>query len=200
MKLIPLIIIVAFACVSCTKSELDFHFLMTQEEKLLQQVQSLVDSMRTSKSTRQFQADEIKWWNLYSSGKTEGRAAIIDKNIHLHQIKQLQNISIQQLSVSGDTIKGLIAVDKFIYPDNKTGFNESTFCMDTNYIELIIQQGKIGEILNYAQNPKKKGLVSIECFYFDEGAVNRFFDLTKEQIDSIAEHHNDYELLSIPGN
>lgn len=99
----------------------------------------------------------IKWWNNNSiwSDKKEGKPSIILPTIYLSQIKELNNLSILDPKVNNDTITGLINTQKIEYP--MECYTEYGKCdIDTNYISLVLKDGKISEIINNdSQNGKR---------------------------------------------
>lgn len=199
--------IILISCGQQSSEESNFKFSISNPTELAKEVQCLLDSINSTRlnATRKFQNDSINWWNIGYSGSVKGVPNFIDKTISLNQIKELDKLFINQLIVSFDTIKGIINVDKRYFPNNTTGMNEKNYCLDTNYLEMIIKKGKISEILNYEQNPKNKGTVTIQCFYIDEtinrtgGAYKEYSapKLSKQQRDSITNHWNDFELKKI---
>lgn len=191
---------------SCSECPNDFSFNLKNNGHLNQQMSAFIDSLESNNpnSSCMFRNDSVKWWNTYSSNgisinrKTidiSGIEKYISPKISLNRIKGIHHLHIDSLYNSGDTIKGLLNIEKLYFTEDCTGFNGKDYCMDTSTIYLVIDQnGKINEIIHI-------NLFNPDCFCMDESEITsneyRSFDSVQEVADpdSIEFHKNDFELI-----
>lgn len=179
---------------SCQKQNSGFD--LTNKEILKTQLQKFINDINEGK-TSQFQDSTINWWNGNSIGKTAGKVNTIPKNISLNCIKQLNNLKIDSIQISGDTIFGLVYKE-----DYTCDYNDTIKCSQKNNINLVLsKKNKVKDIIN-------QWIISICCFYMDESEItsNEYrYEIktsspipTKQESDSINNyyhiHRNDYEL------
>jgi len=199
MRNIILILFVA-TIYSCAQTEAmkenEFRFNLKDNLVLKMQIERCIDSLKSENisSSAIFRNDSVIWWNvrLYIGETQGGKAKFITPDIGLNQIIGIDHLEVVSLFVIGDTIKGIINVERFYFPDDQLGYNGEIFCLDTNQVNLVIgKSGKISEII-YFQT------LAWDCVWdcWEDESNNYSTEFRGwAEIDSIDLHKNDYRLI-----
>ncbi len=172
---------------SCHKQD-HYKLNLSDENVLKDQLREFIKEIHLKNKTSKFQANVIRWWNTYNNEALFGRVKIIPGNTPLCYIGELNNLKIDTLKVSGDTISGLT------YEEFRKCDIPDTTKLVTNRIDLVVNKnGKISDIVNRID-------ISVACFYVDEDEItsnyNPWAPPTKQELDSLEAHKNDFELIN----
>jgi hypothetical protein len=190
---------------SC-KYEKEFAFSVSNPDNLTVEIQSFLDALKNNDEgeINKYRHAEVFWWNAHSNVvPLSGKPNRIADGINLALISELESLEIDTITIVEDTIKGIFRPHKFYYPNESLGMDGSEYCLDTNYIYLVLQNEKIHDIiqLNFLTEGKEHRQINFSCWYMDESEISsgmpEYVPPTQEELDSMELHKNDYTFIGL---